>query len=470
MRCSVLPDSVQVAIVGAGPVGLQLAGEISLRGVGCVVLERDAHTDQATRALVLHARTLEYFDMRGIADPIVAAGHRYGHYPLGTVRARAPFSILDSPFAYALALPQYRTESVLEAHARANGALLVRGAEVTGVRHEPGSTVLTVHHAGRVRRLRAAYVAGCDGARSIVRRIAGIPASRSVYPYDVTSIDARLELDPQQPWSWCGRDGMAILLPFGDGRWRVILYDYRPSGTKGAEPAAGTDRAAALLRLITGSDLTLRDVQWISRYRCERRHATRYRHHRVVLAGDAAHVHPPTGGQGLNTGIADAMNLGWRLALAATDPRHDPLLDVYADERRQAAVRVLRLTGAMLHFNAAPSWWAHAVRAVAFPAARLPTVRRRLAAILAGLSQPPAQANGRLHSGQRVPDLPLSGVPVQGAPGRLFEALRPGHHVHLTPACGTPDPRATGMSHPMVTARSEACRRPCIVRPDGHLL
>ncbi|MGI5526130.1 FAD-dependent monooxygenase [Streptomyces syringium] len=465
---AVLPDAVQVAVVGAGPVGLQLAGELALRGIDCAVLEREPHIAQATRALVLHARTLEYFDMRGIAEPFVAAGHRYLHYPLGTARAEASFTTLDSSFAYALALPQHRTEALLQAYARGKGALLVRGAEVTGLLQEADGVVLTVRQAGQVRRIRAAYVAGCDGARGPMRRLAGIPASRSVYPYDVTSIDARLDLDSQQPWSRSARDGMALLLPFGDGRWRIILYDYRPRGTGGA-PTSGLDRAETLLRRLSGRDLCLRDVQWISRYRCERVQAARYRRHRVVLAGDAAHVHPPTGGQGLNTGIADAMSLGWRLASAAADPRHDGLLDAYAKERRQAAERVLRLTGALLHLNAAPSLWACAVRAVGLRTARLPVVRQRLAVALAGLPQA-TRADSRLRSGQRVPDLLLRAAPGQGAPGRLFEALRSGHHVHLTPACGTPDPRAADLAHPLLTARSDACRRACLVRPDGHTL
>ncbi|MFI9234962.1 FAD-dependent monooxygenase [Streptomyces sp. NPDC053079] len=469
MPGSVLPDSVQVAIVGAGPVGLLLAGELSSRGITCAVLERESRTAQVTRALVLHSRTLEYFDMRGMADSFVAAGHPYRHYPLGTARTKAPFAGLDSPFAYALALPQYRTQSLLEAYARAHGALLVRDAEVTGLLQETDGVLLTVRHAGRDKRLRAGHVAGCDGARGAVRRLTGIPAPHFVYPYDVTSVDARLDLEPQQPWSRCGTDGMAILLPFGDGRWRLILYDYgppEPDGARAADPA----RAAALLRRIAGRDLALRDVQWASRYRCERRHATRYRHLRVVLAGDAAHVHPPTGGQGLNTGIADAMSLGWRLALAVTDPRHDALLDAYADERRRAATAVLRLTGALLHLNAAASPRARAARTVALHAARLPVVRRHLAAALAGLSPKVLPAGDRLRSGHRVPDLPLTAQPAQGRPGRLFEALRTGDHVHLTPGCGTADPRADDMAHPLVTVRSDACRRACIIRPDGHVL
>ncbi|MBT2383605.1 FAD-dependent monooxygenase [Streptomyces sp. ISL-11] len=463
------PDAVQIAIVGGGPVGLQLACEISLRGISCAVLEREPRIAPATRALVLHSRTLEYFDMRGIAEPFVAAGHRYRHYPLGTPLATAPFGPLDSPFPYALALPQCETESLLEAYARKSGALVIRDADVTGLRQGADGVVLTVRHAGRVRCLRASYAAGCDGARSTVRRLTAVPTTRFVYPYDVTSVDARLDLEPQQPWSRCGRDGMALLLPFGDGLWRAILYDYRPCGAGRARGADVAD-AAALLRRIAGRDLALRDVRQISRYRCERLHASRYRHRRVVLAGDAAHVHPPTGGQGLNTGIADAMSLGWRLAAAAADPRRDLLLDAYAHERRHTATSVLRLTGALLHLNAAPAVWAHALRAVVLRAARSPAVRSRLAATLAGLSPSAGQTDGRFRGGRRVPDVPLLAAPDHGSPARLFEALRAGHHVHLTPAHGTSDPRAQSLPHPLVTVRSDACRRACVVRPDGYAL
>nr|AIZ66886.1 putative monooxygenase [Streptomyces sp. MA37] len=468
---SLLPDAVQVAVVGGGPVGLRLAAELSLQGTECLVLERDTRIPRFTRALVLHSRTLEFLDMRGIAESFLAHGHRYRHYPLGSARATVPFTGLGSPFPCALALAQYRTTRLLERCALKNGACVVRGAEVTGVRPDDAGVELTVRHSGLTRRIRAAYVAGCDGAHSTVRRLVEIPEHRTVHPYDVVSVDARLDVPgPQQPWSRWGRDGMALFLPFGDGRWRVVLYPYRPLPVRGTpDGPADTALARALLRRITGQEPALRDVEWISRYRCEHRHAARYRHHRVLLAGDAAHVHPPTGGQGLNTGIADAMTLGWRLAAAAADPRYDVLLDAYARERRQAAARVMRFTGALLHLNATPALRGHALRAAALGVARLPLVRRRLATVLAGLPGRAAGPGGRVRSGAPAPDVPLTGT-ATSPHRRLFEALRTGAHVHLLPACGTPDPRAAAMTLPLLTVRTDAYRQAHIVRPDGYFL
>ncbi|MFF4159396.1 FAD-dependent monooxygenase [Streptomyces sp. NPDC001678] len=217
--------------------------------------------------------------------------------PPGFRRVRRAFRRPGQPFPYALALPQHRTTALLEEYALKNGALIARGAEVTGIGQDEDGAELTVRRADGVRRIRADYIAGCDGARSAVRRLSGIAASHTVHPYDVISVDARLDLEPQQPWSRWGPDGMVLLLPFGDGRWRVILYPYRrPEAGDAGTDAPDAARVQALLYRIAGRELALHEVEWLSRYRCEHRHAVRYRRHRVVLVGDAASMPTPRNG------------------------------------------------------------------------------------------------------------------------------------------------------------------------------
>ncbi|WP_280429500.1 FAD-dependent monooxygenase [Nocardia brasiliensis] len=412
-----------VVVVGAGPTGLWLAAELRLGGAAVTVLETRHTRNPNSKALTIHPRTIEIFDCRGIAETFLAEGFRIPNGHFGGLPDRLDFSVLDTPFPFTLAVVQARTEELLEERARHLGVTIRRGCRVTGLTDE-GVELST----GEV--VAARHVAGCDGARSTVRAAAGIgfPGGDTTtwgWLGDVVLDDP----PPHGVTSISGAEGGLMMMPLPGGIHRLVGGD--PASNRSEWPGDLTfDELRTTVRRIAGTDYGMRDPVWLSRFGNASRQADAYRLGSVLLAGDAAHMHFPAGGVGMNVGLQDAHNLGWKLAAVVTGRAEQTLLDTYHTERHPVGATLLEHTKAQTALMSAYSPDGRALRALlSGMIATVPDMSRRLAERLSGLDV--AYATGR-----RVPNLSLPDGST------LFERLRTGQHVE-TPAG--------------------------LVRPDGHL-
>ncbi|HEX3389218.1 MAG TPA: FAD-dependent monooxygenase [Streptosporangiaceae bacterium] len=472
-----------VIIVGAGPTGLLLASELALAGVPCRVLERRPGPRQDSRAICLHTRSMEALDLRGRATMFSDAGLPVPGFPLGPRGAEINFGVLDSDFPYILDIPQSQIEQLLLDRALELGAEVRWSATATAVsQDEDGVTVALADGT----RARGAFVVGCDGVHSFVRGAAGIPFPGLDNPGSVILADLRLDgLPMNAAYGDLSAAGMLLVFPFRDGTCRVVLYDYSRAEVPVAEPVEEGEVTASLRRLAR-RDLGPRDMYWSRRYRSESRQAPRYRAGRILLAGDAAHAHSPAGAQGMNTGLQDAVNLGWKLAATVRGRGPDWLLDSYHAERHPVGASVLALTGRQFRLNTARTPASRLRRwAVHHLVVPLPPVQARLARDYSGVSISYAsQAEPVLdHSavsrfvagalpvphrlaGTRLPPgvVTLSG----GGTSRLYELFHDGRFVLLDRA----GPEI--LPDRIRTVRYARCDRPrlplaVLVRPDGYI-
>ncbi|WP_033342684.1 FAD-dependent monooxygenase [Catenuloplanes japonicus] len=408
---------MDVVIVGAGPTGLWLAGELRLGGATVTVLERREERDRHSKALTVHPRTLEILDTRGLAEQFLAEGLRVPNGHFASLPDRMDFSVLDTPFPYTLILVQARTEELLEERARALGAVIRRGVRVDGL--APGGVRLAD---GSV--VEGRYVVGCDGTRSTVREAAGIDFPGT----DATTwgwlADVVLDAPPARGvLTLTGARGGLMIVPMPGGLHRLVGADAEPAGT--GEPTL--DEVRATVTRIAGTDFGLRDPDWLSRFGNATRQAAQYRKGTVFVAGDAAHMHFPAGGVGMNAGIADAHNLGWKLAAVATGRAPESLLDSYHEERHPVGADLLAHTRAQTALMTAYSPDGQALRGVLSEMiATVPDFSRRLAERLSGLAV-------TYPTGPRVPDQPLPDG------GTLFARLRDGGPVRTAAGLVRPD-------------------------------
>jgi 3-(3-hydroxy-phenyl)propionate hydroxylase len=408
-----------VVIAGGGPTGMMLAGELALAGIEVVVIERRTSQQvDGSRAGGLHSRTLEVLDQRGIVDRFLSAGQ------VAQVQgfAGVPLDISDFPTRhnYGLALWQSEFEPILADWVEELGVTMFRGREVLGFAQD--DTGVDVEVSGGMS-LRAEFLVGCDGGRSRIRKLAGIEFA-GLAP-STSWLIAEVEMD-EEPEVGMRREGGGIgpvNRVGGGGPYRVVLTEQPDEDA--VDPTL-EDLREALVGAY-GTDFGLRRAEWVSRFTDMSRQAVSYRKRRVLLAGDAAHVHPPQGGQGLNTGVQDAVNLGWKLAQVVKNTSPESLLDTYHAERHPVGARVLHNTMAQVALSG-PDDRHQALREIMSGLLALDEARRRIAGMLTGLDIHYDLGEGHPLVGRRMPDLDLR---TDDGSARVYDLLHEARPVLL---------------------------------------
>lgn len=455
-----------VVVVGAGPTGLMLAGELALAGAPVVVFERRPdHSLVGSRAAGMTPRTMEVLDQRGIADRFLAAGRVIDVGP-GFAGLTMDLRGLPSRHSYVLGLLQYRVERLLVDWVTDLGVDIRYGCEVVAVKQDPHGVDATL---GDGTMMRGAYLVGCDGGRSSVRKSIGIKFPG--WEASTSCLVADVEMTRQPPWG-LHRDGGHHSFFHFDGEDTVRVTVTEPDISATTEPTLADLRAA--LQAIRGTDYGIHRAAWISRFTDATRQAARYRDRRILLAGDAAHIHFPIGGQGLNTGIQDAVNLGWKLGRVAAGTSADQLLDTYHAERHPVGAQVLHTTMAQTALNQSGPR-TDALRDIMTDILAMEEPRARINAMLSGLDIRYDLGDDNPLVGQRVPDLDLV---IEGSPLRLFTLLHQGHGFLLS-CSRTPTSPPTQDVRTIEAAAPPAWRLPTVgqvpapqallVRPDGYI-
>jgi 2-polyprenyl-6-methoxyphenol hydroxylase-like FAD-dependent oxidoreductase len=409
----------EVVIAGGGPTGLMLAAELALAGVDVLVVERRTTQElDGSRSGGLHARTLEVLDQRGVAERFVSAGQTYPR--VGYALISLDIGDFPTRHNYVLGLWQSRFEPILAEWVEELDVPFLRGREVVGFAQDDGGVEVRV--SGDTS-LRARYLVGCDGGRSVVRKAAGI---------DFVGLDpstswmiAQVELD-EEPEFGFRRDsaGQHAIGRRQEGEPIGVVLTERTVDHTG-EPSIDDLREA--LVGVYGTDFGLRRASWISRFTDMSRQAASYRNGRVLLAGDAAHVHPPHGGQGLNVGVQDAVNLGWKLAQVVKGTSPESLLDTYHAERHPIGARVQQNTMAQVALSS-PGERHQALRDTMTELLGMDEPRRRFAGMISGLDVQYDLGEGHPLLGRRMPDLDV--VTAEG-PVRVFTLLHDARGVLL---------------------------------------
>ncbi len=442
-----------VIIAGCGPTGAMLAAELRLHDVRVLVLEKDTEPVSFVRIVGLHIRSLEVMAMRGLLERILESGRRRpaGSY-FAAIDKPAPAG-LDSAHAYLLGIPQPVIVDLLEEHATALGAQVRRGCAVTGI--EQDADGVTVELADG-RRLRSRYLVGCDGGRSTVRKLLGVGFPGE--PARTETLMGEMEVGvPAEEIGAAQTDRRWWLRPAGVGVYSVVV----PAAGVGdrAEPPTLEDFRQQL-RAVAGTDFGVHSPRWLSRFGDATRLVERYRVGRVLLAGDAAHIHPPIGGQGLNLGLQDAFNLGWKLAARIRGWAPETLLDTYQTERRPVAEDVLDNTRAqteLLSTGPGP----RAVRRLLTELMDFDVVNRHLLGKITGIDI-------RYDFGAGHPDLLGRRLPdIDVEQGRLYGLLHRGRGLLLDRtgrlAAGGWADRVDHLADPALDLPG------VLVRPDGHV-
>jgi 2-polyprenyl-6-methoxyphenol hydroxylase-like FAD-dependent oxidoreductase len=444
-------DPLDVLVVGAGPTGLTLAAQLRAFGATVRIVDRQLDRVHESRALGVQPRTLEVLRGLGVAGELVERGNDAAWVQLHAggrvVRIRLfGLGLDDTAYPFLLIVSQAETEQVLGDHLAGHGVLVERGVELAGYHADPEAVTCTLRHRdGRTEQVHARYLVGCDGASSTVRRGAGIPFEGGAYPQTFALADLEVDgLERDAAHAFLDQEGIVLFFPLGrPASWRLLALHPTLQGRR--EPAQPSlEELQALADAMTGASVRLRDPVWQSYFGLQHRHASRYRAGPVFLAGDAAHIHSPAGAQGMNTGIQDAWNLGWKLALVSGGIADEALLDSYDAERRPVGGFVVRFTDRAFSVATSTNSLIRALRTQLVPRVLPLGLRldravasgfRTVAQLNIGYRHSPAVEEGdpRLRRGPRAGDrLPDARIGRDGQGCWLGEALAaPGFHLLL---------------------------------------
>ncbi|MET1029207.1 MAG: FAD-dependent monooxygenase [Dongiaceae bacterium] len=478
----------EVLVVGAGPVGLTMAAELARFGIDVRIVDKAPQPTDKSKAVVVWSRTLELLDRMGCADAFVAAGMMAGAANLIASERhsiRIHFNLLDSPFPYALMLPQSETERLLTAHLASLGIRVERPVELMAMQQDAGGVDVILRHPGEgEERLRVAWLIGCDGAHSTVRKRIGQAFAGETFPTEWLMADLYLDglpTPPGEPALFFHGDGVLALFPLGTDNFFRLAANLGPA----VEEGKGADLTLAEIQAVITrrgpAGVTATASTWHATFRINERKVDSYRSGRVFLAGDSAHIHSPAGGQGMNTGMQDAVNLAWKLALVCRGEADDKvLLDSYDVERSAVGEQTLRVAGRMTTLALLRNPLLQMLRnRIAKTVLRLTPAQRALARQLAGLTVgygvSPLNVPGRIKAKRR-------GTAI-GPGGRFPIAQRPSvseqkPRFHLVGQLGPSDlarlaNRFPTLLHPEITPMPGMASKKSaglwLLRPDGYV-
>jgi rifampicin monooxygenase len=448
-----------VTVVGGGPTGVMLAGELRLQGVRVLVLEREAAPTPVVRALGLHARSIEVLDQRGLLAPFLALGTQHPVGGFAGISKPTP-AALDTAHPYLLGIPQTTTDRLLTEHATDLGVEIRRGCELVGLSQDDSGVTAELADGTQVR---SRHLVGCDGGRSSVRTLLGVGFPGEPARREWLSGEVELTAPPDQVAAVVAevretQRGFGVG-PSREGLYRVVVPAEGVSEDRAVQPTL--EEVQQRLRVVAGTDFGVHSPRWLSRFGDATRQAERYRTGRVLLAGDAAHVHPPTGGQGLNLGLQDAFNLGWKLAAEVNGWAPDGLLDSYHTERHPVAADVLttsRAVAELLSTEPGP----RAVRRLVSELMDLDEVNRYLVEKVTAIGIRYDFGEGHRLVGRRLRDVALGR-------GRLYALMHAGRGLLLDQTGRLSVAGWADRVDQVVDVSDEVDVPAALLRPDGHV-